>query len=599
MLPLQTGYIMDERDELGSDNILIQCEKITASATFGRSQRARELLSYLVRETVEDRQDELKAFTIAQDVFQRDESFDPETDTLVRVQAGRLRSLLAKYYRDEGANDPIRIAVPKGGYVPVFELASRPKEKDWLNKVPILGSGNWSAQTAAISLVGLVIVGVGLGLVLRMSQPPSYSSPEATPRAQLVKLASLPLGPKIAVLPVTRLAPSTGKDQISRGLTYRLANDLTRFQHLFVLTTQNAISPSAPPPDMAALAQTTKADYFLAATVTRSAGQLHVSAQLITVKDLRIIWSKDYDRTFANSELDRVFADVSAEVASTVGSPYGAVDTYEPQRIRGTPSEEAAAYRCMLRFYDYAAQKSSQSHLKQRRCLEDVTHTMPNNARAWAMLSWIYGDELRFGYNRRTDGDPAKRSLDAAKRAHDLASNDAFTHQYIAEALFLNGDDDLAMAHLERAIVLNPNDAEVLASAGWQYAYRGDWELAEKFAEKAKILTPGHANWYRVVPYMVHFRRGDYQKALAEVETRHAPHSPLSELGRAAARTRLGDMEKAKALFAELERKYPGYAGNIEKEFKQRRLPADFAKLIDETFAILKQSKLSKKHGSN
>ncbi|RWF65057.1 MAG: hypothetical protein EOS26_30455, partial [Mesorhizobium sp.] len=97
-------------------------ERLLASETFGRSERARKLLRYLVEREQAGEADKLKGFSIAMDVFGKDGDFDPSTDAVVRVQAGRLRELLQHYFANEGVAEPIRIAIPRGGYVPSYEL---------------------------------------------------------------------------------------------------------------------------------------------------------------------------------------------------------------------------------------------------------------------------------------------------------------------------------------------------------------------------------------------------------------------------------------------------------------------------------------------
>ena len=72
-------------------------ERILTSETFGRSERARNLLRYLVEQEQAGHADRLKGFAIAVDVFGKDTDFDPSTDAVVRVQAGRLRELLAAH----------------------------------------------------------------------------------------------------------------------------------------------------------------------------------------------------------------------------------------------------------------------------------------------------------------------------------------------------------------------------------------------------------------------------------------------------------------------------------------------------------------------
>jgi hypothetical protein len=90
------------------------------SDAFSKSERARELLTYLFEQTKNGDAHLTKGFTIAVDVFGRDENFDPNNDALVRVHMGRLRELLASYYAREGRSDALSVAIPKGKYTLQF-----------------------------------------------------------------------------------------------------------------------------------------------------------------------------------------------------------------------------------------------------------------------------------------------------------------------------------------------------------------------------------------------------------------------------------------------------------------------------------------------
>jgi hypothetical protein len=95
-------------------------EVVLSSETFARADRARALLAYLVETEQNGEAPRLKGFTIAQDVFGKDDDFDPAMDAVVRVQAGRLREHLSTFYAGEGRDQPIEISVPKGTYVPSY-----------------------------------------------------------------------------------------------------------------------------------------------------------------------------------------------------------------------------------------------------------------------------------------------------------------------------------------------------------------------------------------------------------------------------------------------------------------------------------------------
>ncbi len=102
------------------DSVRAALAAILASPTFARSPRMTGLLRYVVEETLAGRQDYLKEYSLALDVFERDPSFDTQTSPIVRVQASKLRRLLALYYADEGRDEPLRIELPKGSYVPIW-----------------------------------------------------------------------------------------------------------------------------------------------------------------------------------------------------------------------------------------------------------------------------------------------------------------------------------------------------------------------------------------------------------------------------------------------------------------------------------------------
>jgi hypothetical protein len=97
-----------------------QLERILSTPPLVSSPSLSRFLRYVVEETVSGRSGAIKEYTLGLNVFDRGEEFNPRLDPIVRVQARNLRSRLEKYYRTQGVEDPIRIELPKGTYVPVF-----------------------------------------------------------------------------------------------------------------------------------------------------------------------------------------------------------------------------------------------------------------------------------------------------------------------------------------------------------------------------------------------------------------------------------------------------------------------------------------------
>src|SRR5438270_14035100 len=106
--------------DLSKDEKLAQLERILQSQILQGSESLRAFLRFVVQKTIDQQEDQLKEYTIATEVFGRGEQYSPRTDSVVRVQASRLRSKLQEYYFTEGKADQILIELPKGHYTPAF-----------------------------------------------------------------------------------------------------------------------------------------------------------------------------------------------------------------------------------------------------------------------------------------------------------------------------------------------------------------------------------------------------------------------------------------------------------------------------------------------
>ncbi|HYO62759.1 MAG TPA: hypothetical protein VER08_03800 [Pyrinomonadaceae bacterium] len=110
--------------ELGKEQKLAQLQKVLQSRSLQNSESLKAFLRFVVEKTLDDEGVLLKEYTIATEVFGRNSDYDPRIDSVVRVQAGRLRTKLQEYYSTEGKSDQIVIDLPKGHYHPVFNCPS-------------------------------------------------------------------------------------------------------------------------------------------------------------------------------------------------------------------------------------------------------------------------------------------------------------------------------------------------------------------------------------------------------------------------------------------------------------------------------------------
>jgi hypothetical protein len=101
-------------------------EKVLSSAVFCHSPRLRRFLEFVIRYSLAGHDDRIKEYSIGVEVFDRGPRFNPRCDSIVRVEAFKLREKLLEYYRTEGATDVVTISLPKGSYRPLLHVREAP-----------------------------------------------------------------------------------------------------------------------------------------------------------------------------------------------------------------------------------------------------------------------------------------------------------------------------------------------------------------------------------------------------------------------------------------------------------------------------------------
>src|ERR1700732_58548 len=113
-------------DQLSEDSIREELSRILESSLFAQSDRLGRFLRFTVETTLAGEADTLKEYLVGTEVYERNSSYHPSEDSIVRSEARRLRSKLKEYYDSTGKHDPLQIYYRPGSYVPGFR--SRPSE---------------------------------------------------------------------------------------------------------------------------------------------------------------------------------------------------------------------------------------------------------------------------------------------------------------------------------------------------------------------------------------------------------------------------------------------------------------------------------------
>ena len=156
---------MSEREQY-----LAQIEKLAGSQILHGSESLCKLLRYLAKHALDHPGIPIKEYQIATEVFGRSDDFDPQLDSMVRVQAGRLRGKLSEYYSANGADDAIVVELPKGTYVLAFHHrahggrshVSPPTETEWQEEH---SHRKWVAATISMGVLLVLAAATILALL--------------------------------------------------------------------------------------------------------------------------------------------------------------------------------------------------------------------------------------------------------------------------------------------------------------------------------------------------------------------------------------------------------------------------------------------------
>src|SRR5213080_1807285 len=164
-----TGYhraSIAEREQL-----LAEIDRLTGSHVLHGSESLCKLLRYLAEHALHHPGVPLKEYQIATEVFGRPADFDPQSDSTIRVQAGRLRMKLAEYYSSEGADDPIIVEVPKGTYVLTFHQRAHAPAREFRPEMAPEAQPKVRRATIALSVLLVVALTVIIALIETRTKP--------------------------------------------------------------------------------------------------------------------------------------------------------------------------------------------------------------------------------------------------------------------------------------------------------------------------------------------------------------------------------------------------------------------------------------------
>ncbi len=298
----------------------------------------------------------------------------------------------------------------------------------------------------------------------------------------------IPPKPTLLFKPLVDLSNTPQTSLLAAGLSESIVQRLTRYRELAVI----AGDPSPPGPSLAA------ARFELTGTFLMTDGGAIVQVHLLDRQSGQMIWAESYSPAVQAQELLKAESSIADAVAVNVAEPTGVIfDAVRSDSVEIAPADWSD-FSCILNAYAYQLTLSASDHPTVRSCLQRTVQDYPSYATAWALLSLVYLDELRFSYGNPT---PEQKTIslgkayDAARRAVDLDPSNIRAQQALMMALFMRHDYQTALDLGQKARELNPNDLELKGELGMRLMLYG------RHNEGCELISATLSSTIRKRPY--------------------------------------------------------------------------------------------------
>jgi TolB-like protein/DNA-binding winged helix-turn-helix (wHTH) protein/Flp pilus assembly protein TadD len=450
-------------------------------------------------------------------------------DTLVQ-SIGELRRALG----GEGGN--LIVTVPRRGYrfVPAVAPEERRKARGWH---PL--RFRWVYGILAPLTLGLTLVVVWL----------AFGRAPAPKNAQGDK-------PTIAVLPFQFQGDDPQRAYLADGMTQDIIHSLGRFSALTVMSWNAVAGYKGPAAMPGQVAHALNVRYQIEGSVRLGADRLRVTAQLVDSQG-RVLWSSRFDEAASDvfALQDRIAREVAGALAIRVSES-------EWRRVSTQPTSSFDAYDFVLRARPALQRPTRANIVEARAFLRRALELDPTYAAAEAELGETFHVAISMGWAESPD-EYWQRVAEHSDAALRLDADESRARILLARMHLAYGRFAAARTEIDRAIEINPNDADALAGRGNILVWLGENDAAIATLELAQRLDPELNAFDRFALGVAYYLDRRYEDAAetAELNLRHNPGVPFTQALLAAAYAQLGRSADAERVAVELRRHDPTFDG--------------------------------------
>lgn len=555
--------------------------RLLASETFGRSERARKLIQYLVERDLAGEAERLKGYSIAVDVFDKDSEFDPATDSVVRVQAGRLRELLSQYYASEGAEDPIRISVPRGSYVPEYTFTTAAEagatgskdvqdegrnigvigaigghpvtlqaggvsRKSLLPEIPIL------AQLRLIWFVVALLVAV-LAVVLYQAFPSTTSEIVTAATGQTLRARKAVSRVNVDALPTIHIRTTHDDKQTGRVASV-LRRALAGFDTVSLI--------AAPPADDGV---NDSLDFVFEVSDGVDPGS--VIAELQHVASRKVLLSRKFSSEEVLYDLDDQVAAMLSSAIPASGILYAHIEQNNLQR---------GLTNCLLLNDDFYLNQTAANHVAAYRCFEALIKAGSKSPLVYSELASLHLKTLTDGY-LYPPGATAEQAMELARTGVLMGPTSPYAHRAYGYVNSRVGTAEESVRWMKKAYELNTFDLSMAAAYANSLIFSGAYAQGVPLMKRAAELSSAHPTWWDYGLFLGQFMLGNDAEAAQAADALVTARRSHYLAARLVVAYRASDFATSNDLVKQLQAADAKFAANPHDYFVKANYPPDLA----------------------
>jgi adenylate cyclase len=318
--------------------------------------------------------------------------------------------------------------------------------------------------------------------------------------------------PAVAILPLSNQSEDGAREYFAEGLTQDIINALGRFSELTVMS-WNAVFPyKAKPASPEEIGHNLAVGYVVEGSVRQVGNRVRVTAQLVDTRDGRVLWSSRLDE--ALSDVFSLQDDITSQI---VGALAVRVTQVEQRRVLAKPTENLEAYDYVLRARPALQRPTRANNVEARALLKRATELDPNYAAAYAALGETFFIAVSMGW-AESPAEFLGRAEELAQKALTLNDSEVRARIILGHIHLFHQRYKEAEAEIERAILINPNDAHGLAGRGTILVWSGETDAAIDALERAQHIDPELSAVDRFALSLAYYLKGRYDAAIEEAE---------------------------------------------------------------------------------